>query len=121
MKVICDFSVYSPWDGAVDTYNKIKDAYKLGKLESFLDWWFDGEAATTTQINDVLWFESENVLAALGLKETTFRAVSTVDDEIDNEEEFDNLHDAIEFANSKDWNYVIDDENNIVWEREYGE
>lgn len=120
MKVICDFSVYSPWEGAVDTYNKIVVEHKLGELESLLDEWFDGEA-TTTQINDTLWFESEKVLDALGLKETTFRAVSTVDDEIDNEEEFDNLHDAIEFANSKGWNYVLDDEYNIVWEREYGE
>lgn len=120
MKVICDFSDYSPWSGAVDTYNKIVDAHKLDELESLLDERFDGEA-TTTQINDTLWFESEDVLEALGLKETTFRAVSTVDDEIDNEEEFDNLNDAIEFANSKDWDYVIDDEDNIVWEREYGE
>ena len=117
MKVICDFSDYSPWSGAVDTYNKLVDAHKLDELESLLDEWFDGEA-TTTQINDVIWLESENVLAALGLKETKFRAVSTVDDEIDSEEEFDNLHDAIEFANRKDWDYVIDDENNIVWEKE---
>ena len=117
MKVICDFSDYSPWSGAVDTYNKIVDAHKLVELESLLDEWFDGEA-TTTQINDTLWFESEDVLEALGLKETTFRAVSTVDDEIDNEEEFDNLNDAIEFANSRDWDYVLDDEDNIVWERE---
>ena len=117
MKVICDFSDYSPWSGAVDTYNKIVDAHKLDKLESLLDGWFDGEA-TITQINDTLWFESEDVLEALGLKETTFRAVSTVDDEIDNEEEFDNLNDAIEFANSRDWDYVLDDKDNIVWERE---
>ena len=121
MKVICDFSVYSPWEGAVDTYNKIKDAHELGKLESFLDWWFDGEAATITQINDVLWFESKTVLAALGLKETTFRASPTADDKVDNEEEFDNIDDAIEFANSKGWDYVLDDEDNIVWGREYGE
>lgn len=120
MKVICDFSDYSPWDGAVDTYNKIVVAHKLGELESLLDEWFDGEA-TPTQINDTLWFESEKILDAIGLKETTFRAVSMVDDEIDNEEEFDNINDAIEFANSKDWNYVLDDEYNIVWEREYGE
>ena len=53
MKVICDFSDYSPWSGAVDTYNKIVDAHKLDELESLLDEWFDGEA-TTTQINDTL-------------------------------------------------------------------
>ena len=121
MKVICDFSDYSPWSGAIDTYNKIVDAHKLDELESLLDEWFDGEAATITQINDVLWFESKTVLAALGLKETTFRAAPTADDKVDNEEEFDNLDDAIEFANDKDWDYVLDDEDNIVWEREYGE
>ena len=103
--------------GVVDTYNKIEEAHKLDELEPLLDEWFDGEA-TTTQINDTLWFESEDVLEALGLKETTFRAVSTVDDEIDDKEEFDNLNDAIEFANSRDWDYVLDDEDNIVWERE---
>lgn len=117
MKVICDFSDYSPWSGAIDTYNKIEEAHKLDELESLLDEWFDGEA-TTTQINDTLWFESEKVLEALGLKETTFRAVSVVDDEVDSEEEFDDITDAIEFANSKDWDYVLDDEDNIVWERE---
>ena len=52
MKVICDFSDYTPWAGAVDAYNEIKEAGKLDDLESLLDDWFDGEA-TLTQINDV--------------------------------------------------------------------
>ena len=117
MKVICDFSDYSPWSGAVNTYGKIEEAHKLDELESLLDEWFNGEA-TTTQINDTLWFESEKVLEALGLKELAFRAVSGIDDEVDSEEEFDDLTDAIEFAKGRDWNYVLDDEDNIVWERE---
>lgn len=117
MKVMIDFSEYSPWSGAVDTYNKIQEADKLDELEAYLDEIFEGEA-TTAQINDVLWFDSEEVLEALGLKEPTFRAVAVIDDEIDNEQEFDDLDDAIEFAKSRNWDYVIDDEDNILWERE---
>ena len=66
MKVICDFSDYTPWAGAVDAYDKIEEAGKLDDLESLLDEWFDGEA-TLTQINDVLWFDYEQVFGALGI------------------------------------------------------
>ena len=66
MKVICDFSEYTPWSGAVDVYDKISEAGKLDDLESLLDEWFDGEA-TITQINDVLWFDYESVFDALGI------------------------------------------------------
>ena len=66
MKVIRDFSDYTPWAGAVDTYDKIAEAGKLDELETLLDEWFDGEA-TITQINDVLWFDYEQVFDALGI------------------------------------------------------
>ena len=66
MKVIYDFSDYTPWAGAVDAYDKIREAGKLDDLESLLDEWFDGEA-TATQINDALWFDYEQVFDALGI------------------------------------------------------
>ena len=66
MKVICDFSEYTPWAGAVDTYDKILEAGKFDELENLLDEWFGGEA-TITQINDVLWFDYEQVFDALGM------------------------------------------------------
>lgn len=66
MKIICDFSDYTPWSGAVDAYDKIAEMGKLDELETLLDEWFDGEA-TITQINDVLWFECESVFDALGI------------------------------------------------------
>ena len=66
MKVICDFSEYTPWSGAVDVYDKIREAGKLDDLEDLLEEWFDGEA-TTTQINDVLWFDYEQIFDALGI------------------------------------------------------
>ena len=64
MKVICDFSDYTPWGGAVEVYDKIVEDDKLDELETLLEEWFDGEA-TITQINDTLWFESEDVFNAL--------------------------------------------------------
>ena len=69
LKVITDFDDYKPWSGAVDTYELIKDAGKLDELESYLeDCYPDG--ATTTQINDTLWFDSKNILSYLGLGDT---------------------------------------------------
>lgn len=66
LKVISDFDDYKPWSGAVDTYELIKDAGKLDELEAYLeDCYPDG--VTATQINDILWFDSEDVLSYLGL------------------------------------------------------
>ena len=66
LKVIVDFSDYTPWSGAVDTYDVIERAGKLDELEAYLESVFP-DGATTTQINDLLWFDSEEVLEDLGL------------------------------------------------------
>ena len=66
LKVIADFSNYTPWSGAVDTYDVIERAGKLDELEAYLESVFP-DGATTTQINDLLWFDSEEVLEDLGL------------------------------------------------------
>ena len=66
LKVIVDFSDYKPWSGAVDTYELIKDADKLDELEAYFEELYP-DGITTTQINDILWFDSEEVLKYLGL------------------------------------------------------
>ena len=66
LKVIIDFSNYKPWSGAVDTYELIKDADKLDELEFYLEELYP-DGITATQINDILWFDSEEVLKYLGL------------------------------------------------------
>ena len=66
MKVICKFSDYTPWGGAVDTYDKIREAGKIDDLETLLEEWFGGQA-TIMQINHVLWFDYESVFDALGI------------------------------------------------------
>ena len=69
LKVIIDFSEYKPWSGAVDTYELIKDAGKLDDLEAYLEECFP-DGITAGQINDILWFDSDQVLSYLGLGDT---------------------------------------------------
>ena len=66
LKVIVDFSDYKPWSGAVDTYELIKDADKLDELEFYLEELYP-DGITATQINDILWFDGEEVLNYLEL------------------------------------------------------
>lgn len=66
LKVIIDFSDYKPWSGAVDTYELIKDADKLDELEAYFEELYP-DGITATQINDILWFNGEEVLKYLGL------------------------------------------------------
>jgi len=66
LKVIVDFSDYKPWSGAVDTYDLIRDADKLDDLEAYLEECYP-DGITATQINDILWFDGDQVLSYLGL------------------------------------------------------
>ena len=55
------FSQFEPWSGAVDTYNLIVEAGKEDELEAILeDLYPDG--LSDTELNDLLWFESEWLL-----------------------------------------------------------
>ena len=66
LKVIIDFSDYKPWSGAVDTYELIKDADKLDELEAYFEELYP-DGITATQINDILWFDSDEILKYLEL------------------------------------------------------
>lgn len=67
MQVRRDFSEYRPWSGAVDTMDKIETAGKLEELESYLASMFIDDIPTEGEINDILWFDGETVLADLGI------------------------------------------------------
>jgi uncharacterized protein YwgA len=61
-----DFNDYTPWSGAIDTYDRICNNGKLGMLESILeDIYPDG--MNETELNDLLWFEEDTVYDWLGL------------------------------------------------------
>lgn len=57
---------YKPWDGAVETFNTIKDNNMLDDFELFMEDLYP-EGISQTQLNDILWFDSEWVLEQLGL------------------------------------------------------
>ena len=59
---------YTPWSGAVETFDKIEEAGMLDDLEFMLeDMYPDGIGQT--ELNDLLWFDGEWVLAQLGIEE----------------------------------------------------
>lgn len=66
LKIICDLGDYQPWQGAVETYNRIKDAGMLDDFERLMEEVYP-EGLTMTGLNDILWFEPEWVFEMLGM------------------------------------------------------
>ena len=66
LKIICDLGDYQPWSGAVETYERIKDAGKLDDFEILMEEAYP-EGMTMTELNDILWFEPEWVFEMLGM------------------------------------------------------
>lgn len=66
LKIICDLGDYQPWQGAVETYNRIKDAGMLDGFEILMEDSYP-EGLTMTELNDILWFEPEWVFEMLGM------------------------------------------------------
>lgn len=56
------------WSGAIDTIRTVREAGKEDELMDFLENVFiDDGIPTETQINDLLWFESEWIFEELGI------------------------------------------------------
>ena len=68
LKVVSGFDSYSPWSGAEDTYRRIADAGKLGELEDWLEEMYP-DGIGETELNDLLWFDRDEVLSAMGLSD----------------------------------------------------
>lgn len=75
VKIISDLSDYTPWSGAVDTWNQIKDANKINELDAMLEEIYP-DGLTMTKLNDILWFDSEEVLFSLGIIEEVEEALT---------------------------------------------
>lgn len=68
LKIVIGLDDFKPWSGAVDTFNKILEADKMDELDALLeDTYPDGIGET--ELNDLLWFDSDYILDALGLAE----------------------------------------------------
>ena len=89
LKILADMSDYEPWSGAVETYNYLRDNDLLDTLEMYLeDIYPDG--ITMTQLNDILWFDSDWVYDLLGVNPNEDDENEDENDELD-EKLFDNL------------------------------
>ena len=76
-----DLNSFKAWSGAIDTLDRIKREGKCEELESILeDTYPDG--MTETELNDLLWFEADEVYSWVGL-----RTESEIQGEIDETEE----------------------------------
>lgn len=63
-----DFTRFEPWSGAVDTYERIYHEDKLDLLETLLDECYP-DGIEETQLNELLWFESEWLFECLGIED----------------------------------------------------
>lgn len=69
MRIVKEMSLtdFTPWSGAVPTYNRVKEADKLDLLESLLEEILT-EMPTESELNDLFWFDSEWIYEILGMK-----------------------------------------------------
>lgn len=61
---LCDFDA---WSGAVETKKIILEHDKEGEFEAYIDEYYP-DGLTDTQLNDLLWFESDFLFEFLGIE-----------------------------------------------------
>ena len=93
-----DLNSFNAWSGAVDTLDRIQREGKCEELENIIeDLYPDG--MTETELNDLLWFDSESVYEWLGIRseeqiekeikeaeEELAEAQSNLEDDLDDDE-----------------------------------
>ena len=55
------------WQGAVDTLDRTENEGKQDELMEFLESYFV-DIPTMTEVNDLLWFESDYIFESLGME-----------------------------------------------------
>lgn len=79
-----DLQRFEAWSGAKSTLERIIDEDKCEELEQILEDIYP-EGMTETQLNDLLWFDSESVYEWLGIRseEQIRREIKEAEDELD--------------------------------------
>ena len=71
MEIKKDYGFYDlkdeVWQGAVDTLDRIENEGKQDELMEFLESYFV-DIPTMTEVNDLLWFESDYIFESLGME-----------------------------------------------------
>ena len=70
MKIISETSIsyFEAWSGAKDTQRRIIEENKENEFDNLIEDLYP-EGITETQLNDILWFDSEWVFESLGITE----------------------------------------------------
>ena len=76
-----DLNSFQAWSGAKDTLERIQREGKCAELENVLEELYP-DGMTETELNDLLWFDSESVYEWLGI-----RSESQIEKEIEEAEE----------------------------------
>ena len=76
-----DLNRFEAWSGAVDTLERIQREGKCAELENILEELYP-DGMTETELNDLLWFDSESVYEWLGI-----RSEAQIEKEIEEAEE----------------------------------
>ena len=62
-----DLNSFQAWSGAKDTLDRVQREGKCAELENILEELYP-DGMTETQLNDLLWFDSESVYEWLGIR-----------------------------------------------------
>lgn len=65
-----DLNSFKAWSGAVDTLDRIQREGKCEELEAQLEELYP-DGMTETELNDLLWFEADEVYSWVGLRTET--------------------------------------------------
>jgi hypothetical protein len=71
--ILSNLNEFEPWSGAVSTWELIVEADKVDALDFMLEDLYP-EGITSTELNDLLWFESDWVLDMLSIDENEVEA-----------------------------------------------
>ena len=86
-----DLNSFEAWSGAKDTLDRIQREGKCAELENILEELYP-DGMTETELNDLLWFDSESVYEWLGI-----RSEEQIENEIkEAEEELEELQSNLE-------------------------
>lgn len=68
MKIFIDETDFHPWSGAIPTYDLLKEEGRLNDFWALFEELYP-DGLSDTGVNDILWFESEWIWEALGMKD----------------------------------------------------
>ena len=79
-----DLNSFQAWSGAKDTLDRIQREGKCAELENILEELYP-DGMTETELNDLLWFDSESVYEWLGIRseEQIEKEIKEAEEELD--------------------------------------